>query len=58
MIVAAGQGATAAQAINRDLFLHSLETHSLKHVRGHQLRKDRTRPSVERRGADHSSATR
>ena len=29
MIIAAGQGATAAQAINRDLFEQSLRTHSL-----------------------------
>ena len=29
MIIAAGQGATAAQAINRDLFEESLRTHSL-----------------------------
>lgn len=29
MIIAAGQGATAAQAINRDLFKKSLATHSL-----------------------------
>ena len=29
MIIAAGQGATAAQAINRDLFEESLATHCL-----------------------------
>ena len=32
MIIAAGQGATAAQAINRDLFLRTLETHTLKRL--------------------------
>ena len=37
MIIAAGQGATAAQAINRDLFEESLATHSLRHFRGRQL---------------------
>ena len=30
MIIAAGQGAAAAQAINRDLFEESLATHSLR----------------------------
>src|SRR5204862_3299926 len=30
MIIAAGQGATAAQAINRDLFLKSLDLHALR----------------------------
>jgi thioredoxin reductase (NADPH) len=29
MIIAAGQGATAAQAINRDLFEESLQRHAL-----------------------------
>ena len=35
MIIAAGQGATAAQAINRDLFEESLRTHSLVRVNPH-----------------------
>jgi thioredoxin reductase (NADPH) len=49
MIIAAGQGATAAQAINRDLFNESLATHSLRRFRGAQLRRGRTRPAVRRR---------
>ncbi len=39
MIIAAGQGATAAQTINRDLFELSLRTHSLRCFRRRQLRK-------------------
>ncbi len=39
MIIAAGQGATAAQTINRDLFEASLETHSLRRFRGAQLQE-------------------
>ena len=38
MIIAAGQGATAAQAINRDLFEENLESHSLRRFREVQLR--------------------
>lgn len=38
MIIAAGQGATAAQAINGDLFEESLATHSLRRFRGQQLK--------------------
>jgi thioredoxin reductase (NADPH) len=37
MIIAAGQGATAAQTINRDLFEESLATHSLRRFRKAQL---------------------
>ncbi|HHY86861.1 MAG TPA: NAD(P)/FAD-dependent oxidoreductase [Verrucomicrobia bacterium] len=48
MIIAAGQGATAAQAINRDLFLQSLGTHSLRQWRGRQLKMRRTRPAIQR----------
>jgi len=33
MIIAAGQGAIAAQSINRELFQESLDTHALKRVR-------------------------
>jgi thioredoxin reductase (NADPH) len=44
MIIAAGQGAAAAQAINRDLFEESLSSHSLRHVREVQLRKKKTVP--------------
>ncbi|HEU5124527.1 MAG TPA: NAD(P)/FAD-dependent oxidoreductase [Verrucomicrobiae bacterium] len=46
MIIAAGQGATAAQAINRDLFMESLTTHSLRRFRGRQLRDSKTRPAI------------
>ena len=44
MIIAAGQGAAAAQAINRDLFEESLRTHSLGHLREAQLAHKRTEP--------------
>jgi thioredoxin reductase (NADPH) len=37
MIIAAGQGATAAQTINRDFFEESLATHSLRRFRKAQL---------------------
>ena len=37
LIIAAGQGATAAQAINRDLFEAELERHELRQLRGRQL---------------------
>jgi thioredoxin reductase (NADPH) len=46
MIIAAGQGAAAAQAINRDLFEESLRTHSLRRVREEQLKKEKTVPEV------------
>ncbi len=48
MIIAAGQGAAAAQAINRDLFEESLRTHSLRRLREEQLEEERTVPE----GAD------
>ncbi len=44
MIIAAGQGAAAAQAINRDLFEQSLANHTLRRFRQRQLRTRRTRP--------------
>lgn len=44
MIIAAGHGAIAAQAINRDLFEESLATHTLRTYRHRQLRRQRTRP--------------
>jgi thioredoxin reductase (NADPH) len=44
MIIAAGEGAIAAQAINRAMFEESLETHSLKQVRARQLENERTEP--------------
>jgi thioredoxin reductase (NADPH) len=44
MIIAAGQGAVAAQAINRDLFEESLATHSLQRFRDAQLAEEETIP--------------
>ncbi len=44
MIIAAGQGAAAAQAINRDLFDQSLESHSLRRMREVQLCEEQTVP--------------
>jgi thioredoxin reductase (NADPH) len=44
MIIAAGEGAIAAQAINRALFEDALRTHSLKKVRAHQLASEQTAP--------------
>lgn len=46
MIIAAGQGAAAAQAINRDLFEESLKTHGLRRFREVQLAKEDTVPEV------------
>jgi hypothetical protein len=45
MIIAAGQGATAAQAINKDLFRQSLATHSLRRLRRRQLQTAKTGPT-------------
>jgi thioredoxin reductase (NADPH) len=44
MIIAAGQGATAGQAINRDLFEEGLRTHTLRRFRAIQLREEETVP--------------
>jgi len=44
MIIAAGQGAAAAQAINRDMFEESLRTHSLRRLREAQLEMEETVP--------------
>ena len=46
IIIAAGQGAVAAQAINRDLFEESLATHSLRRFREAQLREEQVAPEV------------
>jgi thioredoxin reductase (NADPH) len=46
MIIAAGQGAAAAQAINRDLFEESLATHSLRRLREVQLEDEKTVPET------------
>jgi thioredoxin reductase (NADPH) len=44
MIIAAGQGAAAAQAINRDLFEKSLKNHKLRRFREEQLEQEQTEP--------------
>ena len=44
MIIAAGQGAAAAQAINRDLFEESLAHHELRRFREVQLQEEKTEP--------------
>ena len=44
MIIAAGQGAAAGQAINRDLLEESLKTHSLRRFREVQLAEEKTVP--------------
>jgi thioredoxin reductase (NADPH) len=46
MVIAAGNGATAAQAINRDLFEESLACHSLRKLRQKQLQTAETGPQV------------
>ena len=46
MIIAAGQGAIAAQAINRDLFDGSLENNSLRRLRSRQISSEKTVPEV------------
>jgi thioredoxin reductase (NADPH) len=48
MIIAAGQGAAAAQAINRDLFEESLATHSLRDFRAAQIDEEKTVPEVSK----------
>ena len=48
MIIAAGQGAAAAQAINRDLFEQSLASHSLRRFREVQLDNEKTVPEVSK----------
>jgi hypothetical protein len=48
MIIAAGQGAAAAQAINRDLFEESLATHSLRRFRSAQIEEEKTIPEVSK----------
>ncbi len=48
MIIAAGQGAAAAQAINRDLFEENIRSHSLRLFREAQLRTEQTRPEEEK----------
>ncbi|MEY2560446.1 MAG: thioredoxin reductase [Verrucomicrobiota bacterium] len=48
MIIAAGQGAAAGQAINRDLFEESLATHSLRRFRDAQIEDEKTIPEVSK----------
>jgi thioredoxin reductase (NADPH) len=48
MIIAAGQGAAAAQAINRDLFEESLATHTLRDFRAAQIEEEKTVPEVSK----------
>jgi thioredoxin reductase (NADPH) len=48
MIIAAGQGAVAAQTINRELLNESLANHSLSRFRHRQLRTHRTHPRIVR----------
>jgi thioredoxin reductase (NADPH) len=45
MIIAAGDGATAAQAINRDLFEESLRNHALRRFRAKQISTEQTEPT-------------
>jgi thioredoxin reductase (NADPH) len=49
MIIAAGQGATAAQAINRDLFQEDLRTQALRRYRERQIRHAKTKPAVQQK---------
>jgi len=44
IVIAAGQGAAAAQEINRDLFAESLRTHTLRRFREEQLEEEKTVP--------------
>ena len=46
IIIAAGQGAAAAQAINGDLFKESLRVHSLRRFREEQLEEEKTVPEL------------
>jgi len=49
MIIAAGQGAAAAQVINRDLFEESIANHSLRRFREVQLEQEKTVPEKRRK---------
>jgi thioredoxin reductase (NADPH) len=46
MIIAAGDGAAAAQAINRDMFEESLRSGALRRHRGRQLSRGETEPAI------------
>jgi thioredoxin reductase (NADPH) len=56
MIIAAGQGAAAAQAINRDLFEESIADHSLRRFREAQLVKEKTVPEKGGRNVEHRTS--
>jgi thioredoxin reductase (NADPH) len=45
MIIAAGDGATAAQSINRELFEENLGTHALRRFRAKQVATEQTEPA-------------
>jgi len=49
MIIAAGQGATAAQALNRDLFEESLKNHQLRAFRHRQVWTRRVVPRLRKK---------
>ncbi len=44
IIISAGNGATAGQAINRDLFEESLQNHVLRRIRAKQVATEQTEP--------------
>jgi len=46
MIISAGHGAAAAQAINRSLFEQSLKNHGLQRYREKQLQTEQTQPEI------------
>src|SRR5205823_315505 len=46
MIISAGDGAAAAQAINRSLFEESLQSHSLKRYREEQIANHKVAPEI------------
>jgi pyruvate/2-oxoglutarate dehydrogenase complex dihydrolipoamide dehydrogenase (E3) component len=54
MIIAAGEGAKAAQAINRDLFNESLARHTLKRFRKEQLANTKRGRRYHAAARDHS----
>lgn len=58
MVIAAGQGAAAAQAINRDLFEESLKTHALRRFREVQLSAEKTVPEGAERGVSAKASRR
>jgi hypothetical protein len=46
MIIAAGQGATAGQAINQELLDEDLAGHRLRRLRDRQLQTEQTMPEM------------